>query len=217
VEIKMHLFEQIYRTNRIYWHGSDNDFDKFKTSKKGIFLSTSKDFAIQYTNKQNFENVDACRIYMCKLARPLNLFNIASKKDRKDMNEYFRNIDKTVDVNALYEEMKKGESPMRGWSIMEKYYFREAYYDLGYDGFTVSEQHPTEGSFKKYEDYIENISVFNPDDIIILEKYFYDRGEGILRSLKHGNNKISLGDKYISPLRLQRKQNELIRANIQNQ
>jgi hypothetical protein len=198
-EVSIYLFEQIYRINRIYWHGSSEDFDEFKESSQGIFLSTSKDFAIKFTNKMNASNDDACRVYMCKLVKPVNLFNIASERDRKLISKYFKSIKMEFNINNCYKEMKKNQSPMRSWSVMEKDFFIKAYHELGYDGFTTTEQLVSRDGER--EDYVENISIFDTNNIKILEKYFYDRGAGALNGMKHNTDSLEwLGDEYKSPI-----------------
>jgi hypothetical protein len=132
------------------------------------FLSTSRKFAVRFVGKPRDGEIF---LYMCKLKKPLNLFNIASKYDRQRMDEYLKLTKDTKDINLYYEMMSEGLAQMRRWNHMENDDFIRGYRELNFDGFTTTEQ-------MKSNDhnipYTENIAVFDPTNIMILRQYTND-------------------------------------------
>jgi hypothetical protein len=165
----MHFFEQLFRTNRIYWHGSEFKFDKFKASsdstavEKVVFLSTSQEFAINFVFYRKNPS-----LYMCKLAKPLNLFNIASNHDKQKMLRYLKTEEEKEEFSKIYEDFSDGSLTWRRWDIMEKREYLIAYKELGYDGFTTSERRLRAETGSKF---YENIAIFDPENIVILKRF----------------------------------------------
>jgi hypothetical protein len=158
----MRLFEQLYRTNRIYWHGSNKDFENFDQANESTFLSTSKEFAIKFAKK----NRGGKWLYMCRLTKPVNLFNIASDYDREKMVDYLKSQGSEINLEKLFNEMKSGDRLIRSWNVMERLDIIEGYKALGYDGFTATE-------YDDEERYTENIALFDVSSIKILKQFNY--------------------------------------------
>jgi hypothetical protein len=160
----MHLFEQIYRTNRIYWHGSYKYFREFKYNNKYdegagggmLFLSTKREFALKFVIDDP-DTTNTAYLYMCKLIRPLDIFNIASDHDIKKVGENLKGEDLEYFKRQI-DFMRNNKITWRTWTTIEYTPFVKTYIDLGYDGIAIN------------EDGIENLGIFGKSNSIKILK-----------------------------------------------
>jgi hypothetical protein len=123
---------------------------------------------------------------MCKLTKPLNLFNIAAKSDFKKVYDYLQEKEDifAIEFKEMRDSMIKTPYKWRHWKDIEDEKLTETLIELEYDGFAVSEELTTDINSDKL---CENIAVFNPNENIkILKHYQYkdikDEVDAIVRA-----------------------------------
>jgi hypothetical protein len=144
------------------------DFDRFDPIHKATFLSTNKRFAVKYAMSHHDDDLF---LYMCKLIKPVNLFNIMSTNDRMRMRLYLESIDSKDDIMQIFNMMIGGERHIRRWNEMERDDLVKGYEALDYDGFTTTERAYADDNDKPYS---ENIALFDVTAIKILKQYTRD-------------------------------------------
>jgi hypothetical protein len=136
--------------------------------KEAVFLSTNRRFAIKYAMSHH---EDGLYLYMCKLTKPVNLFNIMASHDLVRMREYLQSIESKDDIMSVYQRMLQKDAHVRRWDLMETEDMLKGYRELGFDGFTATE--------RAYADdpgmpFCENIAVFDGNHVNILKQYTRD-------------------------------------------
>jgi hypothetical protein len=160
------LNEQMRREDKIWYHGSTKDFDKLEAKSeyhhnisdfddmKAIFLSPNKNFAYKYISNHGYSPTNV--VYTCKLIRPVNLFNVASKKDMNKVSKFLDEKD-IKDLEELTTDDLLKKYP-RYFRHIEKPKIIKAIRAAGFDGFCCSEED------------MENIGIFDSSLIKIIDK-----------------------------------------------
>jgi len=173
------LFEQIYRSSKLYYHISPNKFDKFERRNSfrkgdgaeelgGTFLTPQL-----YMINAYFANYLSTKhkrkeyyLYYCKLKKDLNIFNPSSKKDRtllidkirENPNQFFLNYS-IKQPRAVLPDLKRELASMfrsHNWSQIENPELTKMIKSLGFDGYVSQENE------------VGNIMVFDPTNIEIV-------------------------------------------------
>ena len=174
------LFEQIYRSNKLYYHISPNKFSQFEKRNNfrgsnleygGTFLTPKLMMIQQYLRDYLMDKFkqDEYYVYVCTLNKSLNIFNPSSKVDRtkflteirKDPQQFYFDF-AMRQPGAVYGTLQSELNEIfrtHKWSQMENPEITKIVKKLGYDGY-VSE-----------ENNVGNIFVFNPENIKIIKLY----------------------------------------------
>jgi len=202
------LLEQTIRGNRTYYHGGPLPFDiSLGLLAKGrslVYLTPDEEYATRYAQKCMDGDGDTGFIYLCKITRPLNIFNARSDTDRKAMIKYFRESEEWAeyyeefldDILDTLDIMKDQDWLESKGKISRHDLFRNCK-TLGYDGVFNFETHmdlsgrPAIGLFVENDESRKGYySIPHPDVKILAKKQLtlhkdrYDRKKK--KTIEHG-------------------------------